>query len=104
VPALLQTPALYSSSSRSTLLQEQGSFLLLEQLYQPSPPVLSWKACHAAHCAAGSFEELPVHAVGGGGVGGGVGGAGVGGVGGAVGGVGFVQSASVTSVSGEVAL
>ena len=44
------------------MLQEQGSFLLLEQLSQPSPPVLSWKACHAAHCAAGSFVELPVHA------------------------------------------
>ena len=60
VPALLQTRSAYSSSS--PLWQAQGSFLLLLQTFQPSPPVLSWKACHAAHCAAGSFVELPVHA------------------------------------------
>ena len=42
-------------------MQEQGSVFAPTHCAHALPPVATWKSTHAAHCAAGSFVDVPVH-------------------------------------------
>jgi len=93
VPPTLQKPP---TTPELMPLQAHGSVLKALQTVQFGPPVASYNATHAAHCSAGSFVEVPVHALPGAGVGGAVGG----GVGGIVGGGGVGAGGGVGGTVG----